>query len=354
MRPIIVFLSFLAAAAYLQPAAAAAADQHTANQIYIDVVPANTTEHLEAIRKLPLSTFRLSYERVDSTRKRVGVIGPELAAIIPDAVEISRRTLPPREKGGAPVVLEDFPSINENILFMHSVGATQELAKMLRNLENEANNQMEEVASLYGEVAQLERVLSSSSDGDAELRMREAAAKAAIAKSEMELEISRAKSEEEYAEEMRRSEEEQLRRSEELTLARLKREDEAAKVQAENALRMKFETSQRVEQARKQSAEAVAAIEHQQKLLLQKAAEEMKVKTAKVSHGIAVALNYFGSSSRNALYERLLQSQKPKLSVQMKMFIFASFRQSQSKDVNATSLQSMQCLLIYPRAWRPQ
>jgi hypothetical protein len=290
-----VFLSFLAAAAYLRAAAAAAT-----NQIFIDVVPANTTAHLEAIRKLPLSTFRLSYERADSTRKRVGVIGPELAAIIPDAVEISRRTLPPKEKGGAPLVLEDFPSINENILFMHSVGATQELAKMLNNLENEAKNQMEEVASLYGDVAQLERILSSSSDGDAELRMREAAAKAAVAKSEMELEISRAKSEEEYAEEMRRSEEEQLRRGEELTLTRLKREDEAAKAQAENALRVKFETSQRIEQARAQSAEAVAAIEHQQKLLLQKAAEEMKVKTAKVSRGLLLHCVGLVSSSLNA------------------------------------------------------
>jgi ATPase family AAA domain-containing protein 3A/B len=134
---------------------------------------------------------------------------------------------------------------------------------------------------VYGEVSQLEHILSASSDGDAELRMREAAAKAEIAKNEMEMEILRAKNEEEYAEAMRASEEEQIRRSEELTLERLKREDEAARVRTEKLLKAKFEASQRIEQTRAEAAEAVALIEHEQKLLLQKAAEEMKVKTAK-------------------------------------------------------------------------
>eukprot|EP00970_Alexandrium_tamarense_P001736 scaffold224_cov181-Alexandrium_tamarense.AAC.21 len=240
--------------------------------------------HLESIRMLPLSTFRLSYERSgsSSSRQRVGVIGPELAAIIPDAVDIvPRRTLPPREKGGKAIVLENFPSINEQTLFMYSVGATQELASQLSELEVYAKEQMNQVASMYGEISQLEQILSASSDGDAELRMREASAKAEIAKNEMELEILRAQNEEEYSEAMRASEQEQIRRSEELTLARLKREDEAAKVRTERAMKLKFEASQRIQQTRAESAEAVAAIEHEQKLLLQKAAEEMKVKTAK-------------------------------------------------------------------------
>lgn len=258
-------------------------DNRNDSKIYLDVTPANTTDHLEAIKMLPVSTYRLSYDRADSKRKRVGVVGPELAAVIPDAVEIARRTLPPREKGGAPIVLDDFPSINENTLFMYSVGATQELAKLLDDLESETKSQIDRVAAIYGEVAQLEQVLSASSDGDAELRMRQAAAKAQSARNDMELEISRAKSEEEYSDAMKAAEEEQIRRSEKLTLARLKREDEAAKIQTKKALKIKFEASQRLEQTRTESFEAVAAIEHQQKLLLQKAAEEMKVKTAKVS-----------------------------------------------------------------------
>eukprot|EP00578_Thalassiosira_sp_NH16_P002664 CAMPEP_0181140992 /NCGR_PEP_ID=MMETSP1071-20121207/35592_1 /TAXON_ID=35127 /ORGANISM="Thalassiosira sp., Strain NH16" /LENGTH=398 /DNA_ID=CAMNT_0023227965 /DNA_START=271 /DNA_END=1468 /DNA_ORIENTATION=- len=210
--------------------------------------------HLDSIRMLPISTFRLSYERTDANRKRVGVIGPELAAIIPDAVDIvPKRTLPPREKGGKPIQLQNFPSVNEQTLFMMNIGATQELAKLLSELEEGVDDQLSQIASMYGEVKQLEQILSASSDGDGELRMREAAAKAEIAKNEMEMEIFR----------------------------EIKKEDEAARMRTEMLLRSKFETSQRIERTRTETAEAVAAIEHEQKLLLQKAAEEMKVKTAK-------------------------------------------------------------------------
>mmetsp|Transcript_16153 Transcript_16153/g.38728 ORF Transcript_16153/g.38728 Transcript_16153/m.38728 type:complete len:152 (-) Transcript_16153:2005-2460(-) len=148
--------------------------------------------HLDSIRMLPISTFRLSYERTDANRKRVGVIGPELAAIIPDAVDIvPKRTLPPREKGGKPIQLQNFPSVNEQTLFMMNIGATQELAKLLSELEEGVDDQLSQIASMYGEVKQLEQILSASSDGDGELRMREAAAKAEIAKNEMEMEIFR-------------------------------------------------------------------------------------------------------------------------------------------------------------------
>jgi len=259
-------------------------------QIYLDVKPANTTMHLESIRRLPLSTYRLSYERSASTstnnnseeRKRVGVVGSELASIIPDAVDIvPQRTLPPREKGGKPIVLNNFPSINEQTLFMYSVGGVQELDKLMTQLERKADAQMNEVASLYGEISQLEHILSASSDGDAKLRMREAAAKAEIAKNSMEMEVLRAKQEEEYTVATLQAEQEQLKKSEQLTLERLRREDEAARVRTEQLLRAKFEASQRIEQTKAQAAEAVAAVEHEQKLLLQKAGEEMKVKTAK-------------------------------------------------------------------------
>lgn len=276
--------SSLVACAYILPSVEPNRKDGINTQMYLDIKPANTSKHLEAIRLLTLSTFRLSYERSDSNRKRVGIIGPELAAIIPDAVEIvPKRTLPPLEKGGAPVELENFPRVNEQTLFMYSVGATQELAQMLSSFQSQAKIQMGKVATMYGELNQLEQLLSSSSDGDAELKMREAAAKAAIAKYDMELEISLAQNEKEYSKMVRVSEQEQAMRSEVLTMARLKREDEAATQRTEKALKIKFETSQRIDQARSQSAESAAALEHQQKLLLQKAAEEMKVKTSKVS-----------------------------------------------------------------------
>ena len=139
--------ALLAIACCSQPlVAAVAASSHPTNQMYLDVQQVNTSMHLESIRKLPLSTYRLSYERSIDTkqphRKRVGVVGSELASIIPDAVDIvPQRTLPPRTKGEKPIVLHNFPSINEQTLFMYSVGGVQELAKMMTELESRANNQ---------------------------------------------------------------------------------------------------------------------------------------------------------------------------------------------------------------------
>jgi ATPase family AAA domain-containing protein 3A/B len=256
-----------------------AIDNERVGQIYLDAKPANTSMHLESIRMLPLSTYRFSY---DSKRKRVGVIGPILAAVIPDAVDIvPKRTLPPREKGAKPVLLENFPSVNEHILFYYSVGATQELAQMLSELSSRAEVQTREIANIYGEVTQLEKIISSSSDGGAELRMREAAAKAEIAKNEMEMTLLKAKHEQEFSETLRKLEEEQRSKIEELTFERLEREDVASRMRSEQLLKAKFDASQRIQQRSADAAEVVAAIELKQKLVLQKAAEEMKVKTAK-------------------------------------------------------------------------
>ena len=251
--------------------------------IYLDVKPANTSLHLASIRQLPLSTFRLSYERSDAKRNaRVGVIGPELVAIIPDAVDVvPQRTLPPRDRGGKPVVLHNFPSVNEQTLFMYGVGATQELARTVDKLEEQIQEQRDRLARAHGEVGQLEDLLAASSDGDAELRMREAAAAAEIAKHEMETAVARARGEEEYAEAARAEEEEQARRSARLARERLAREDAAARVRTERALAARLKASRRIERTRAEAAEAVAAAEHERELLLQKAAEEMKVETAK-------------------------------------------------------------------------
>ena len=72
------------------------------------------------------------------------------------------------------------------------------------------------------------------------------------------------------------------RRNEELALERLQREDESARVRAEEEPKMRFEASQEAEQARMVSGEALSAAQYERDLTLQKLAEDMKAKTAKV------------------------------------------------------------------------
>jgi len=253
------------------------------HQMYLDVKPANTSWHLETIRLLPLSTYRLSHERSSAQRVRVGVIGPDLAAIIPDAVDIvPKRTLPPMEPGGEPITQENVPVINEHTLFMYGLGATKEIATLLDELDTSMSNQMNRVAQLYSEVAQLEHLMLSSSDGRAKAQTRAAMAKARILKAEAELAMRRARDEEEYENVVREAEMEQIRRSEELTIDRLKREDEAARVRAKESMQMKFETSQKAERKNNEMAETLSAIQHERALAMQRASESLKAKTAEV------------------------------------------------------------------------
>lgn len=220
----------------------------SADQIYLDVHPANTTSFLEALRKLPLSTFRLTN---DKDRTRVGIIGQELARVIPDAVSIlPDRTLPTTKNGEKPTTLRHFPSVNEPTVFMYSVGATQEIAKLMERLQIDTNDQMQRISAIYSEIGHFERLLSMATGENSTLRMKEAASKAAITQNEMESELLRAKHEQEHLEITRAAEEEQLRKSEEMTLARIKREDEAGRLQAERAMLSKFEASQRIEKAK--------------------------------------------------------------------------------------------------------
>lgn len=243
----------------------------------------NTTWHLEVIQALNISNYRLSYDR-DPTRVRIGAIGPQLAQLIPDAVDlVPKRVIPPVEKGEEPTIFYNVPVVNDHILFMYGIGATKELAKNVEALDKALTEQLDRVTKLYGETTKLEHIFSKSSDGHAELRMRAAEAEATKARIEMEIEIERTKNEEEYLKAQSDSKLMQLRRNEKLTLERLEKEDEAARVRAEEAMRLKFESSMEAERVRVLTGEILSAAQYERDLALQRAAEDMKAKTAKVS-----------------------------------------------------------------------
>ena len=279
---VLLATSFLSAGAIV-------ADSHPAppspaHNIYFDILPANTSEYLDIIRRLPVSKYRLSY---DPDRVRIGIVGPVAAAVVPDAVDIvPSQIIPPRKPGGKNTVLRNVPIINEMSIFNRGVGAVQELAKMMDEADLLLDAQINRVIDLIGQVEQLEEDMALSTDGEAEMRVRAAATEAKIAKHDLELELQRAKNEEEYDRVNQQAEEEHIRRSENMTLQRLVREDDAARARAEQEMVLKLETSQQLEQAKYESDEVKSAIEHQRALLVQHAFESTKVKTAEA---IAVA-----------------------------------------------------------------
>ena len=258
------------------------------HQIYLDIKPVNTTQQLEAVRALNLSTYYYAYERQSSSksraRLRIGAIGPNLAEVIPEAVElVPKRVLPPLEKGGELITLHNVPVIDENIIFMYGIGATQEIIRRIAKLKEDLSSQVDTLSNLYGETAKLEHLVSKSSNQEAELRMKIAAAEAERLRTEMEIEMQMTKDEEEFVKSQKEAELALIRRNNQLTTDRLKKEEEVAKLRSEEELRMKFESNRRLEAARSNAATLLSKIEYERELTLHKAAEDLKAESAKVS-----------------------------------------------------------------------
>ncbi len=250
------------------------------HQVYLDVEPANTEHLLKVIRALNISTYRLSYERTN--RLRIGAIGPQIAELVPDAVElVPKRVLPPLEKGGEPIVLHNVPVVNDNVLFMYGVGATQELIRNVESLKDDLSQQVDRVMELVGETVKLEHIVSKSSDGEEEMRIRSSIAQAEKVKTELDIEIRRAEDEKEHLRLQEERELAQIQRNEELTMVRLTKEEEMAKHRAEEEMRIRFEVNRKIEKARSEAIEQTSLIEFEREILLQNASEEMKARTGK-------------------------------------------------------------------------
>lgn len=269
--------------------------------MYLNVQPANTTRHLEAIRALNLSTYHYAYERQSSSKKqprlRIGAVGPSLAKVIPEAVElVPRRVLPPLEKGGKPIILYNVPVVDENVIFMHGIGATKEIIRLIEDLKGELSTQIDRVMDLYGETAKIEHLMSRSSNEEAELRMRLAIAEAESLRIELDIEMQKTKDEEEFIKSQKDAELALIQRNNHLTFERLQKEDEAARTLAKEELRTKFESNRRLETARSDAANSLSIIEYEKEVALRKVAEDLKAESAKVSAG---TLDCIGTTKMN-------------------------------------------------------
>jgi hypothetical protein len=243
----------------------------------LDVQPANTSWHLSAIRALPLRRYRLG----DDHKIRIGIIGPEVSEYLPDAVEILHKRS--GQKGQAVDPIDSgYPTVNEHTLFMYGIGATKELASQMEHISTYMKVQRERITELYQTAQELQRVFNKSSDDVAELRMKESFQTAEIARMEMEIARQRMTITEEYLEKQRQAEYAQIELNEKLTSELVEKERLAAKMRAEEVMLLKLEASQEAERVRYQAAEELSKLQHEKNIALQKATEEMKIKTAKV------------------------------------------------------------------------
>ena len=250
-------------------------------QAYLDAEPVDSNHFLALIKEIKISRFR--WDLQSRNRERLGAIGPEIATLIPEAVEIvPKRILPPTVKGGEPIVLHDVPVVNDNMIFWMSVGAQQALIKRVESLSDSLSYQVDQVVRLFGETAKLDNLLSESSGVESELRMKASIAKAKIAQSDLEIDIQRAKEEKDYHDLQKQMEMMELKRNEELVALRLAQEVETSRSQAEEEMRIRFESNAKIDRARNDAAEAISLMQFERDISLQSISEKMKAESAKV------------------------------------------------------------------------
>jgi hypothetical protein len=100
---------------------------------YIDPQPVNTSMCLAAVEGLPLRVFGFKYDSKQG-RRQVGVVGPELRTLMPDSVKIvpSQPFPNPLKTGPKIIKVKNYHHVDHNVLFMHGLGATQEIARLHR------------------------------------------------------------------------------------------------------------------------------------------------------------------------------------------------------------------------------
>lgn len=236
---------------------------------------------METIRSVNITTYRLPFDRKEFGRLRLGVIGPQVASLIPDAVDIiPKRVVPPEERDGNPLIMFDVPVINENTIFMYGVGATQELIKTVEKVTELLNDHIKEISQMHGEASKLEYLLTKAPEGDAEVRIRAALAEAEAANLDVEFAIKNAEEEERFLHAQNNLQLESIKKNEELAHARIHRENEISEMRYEEELRNKIEMSRLSEESKRDAARAISMMQYERDLELQRANEEAKTRVA--------------------------------------------------------------------------
>jgi ATPase family AAA domain-containing protein 3A/B len=129
--------------------------------LYFNVEPVNTTDSLNLLRVLPLRTFEFRHDTVRG-RRQLGVIGQELMQIVPESVSlVDKQAFPSPIKGAPPIYVDNFLSVDKNVVLMHGLASAQELVLLYDTLEeivNELSSVVAEHDALIGKLSEhLER-----------------------------------------------------------------------------------------------------------------------------------------------------------------------------------------------------
>ncbi|KAF4315262.1 hypothetical protein BBO99_00008454 [Phytophthora kernoviae] len=218
---------------------------------------ANLSESLELLSKIALKRFEFKYDSVEGRTTQLGILGPDLRAVAPETVQVLPERFVFDRDGRGKIALQDFHVVDKDALYMHNLGATQQLILNLRSQQEDILALRQLTVIQQKKIDELKGYLEQ--EASVQLVEKRRIAETELARADKLIEEAHSRGEEERKTlDLQRDHELQLE-TEKHSLAqqRLQEEDSSRRDQNRDLVQLQEESNIRIERARRETEEVL-------------------------------------------------------------------------------------------------
>ncbi|ETK79182.1 hypothetical protein L915_14936 [Phytophthora nicotianae] len=222
-----------------------------------NIQDANVSESLELLSKLSLKRYEFKYDSVEGRTTLLGVLGPELRSIAPEVVQVLPERYVFDRDGRGKIALQNFHVVDKDALYMHNLGATQQLLLNFNRQEEEILALKQLTVAQQQKIDELKGYLEQ--EASVQLVQKRLIAEAELAQTEKLIEEARVRGEEERKTlDLKRDHELQVESEKHaLEHKRMHEEDAARRDQNRDLVQLQEESNVRIERARRETEEVL-------------------------------------------------------------------------------------------------
>ncbi|KAG3001620.1 hypothetical protein PC121_g16146 [Phytophthora cactorum] len=222
-----------------------------------NVQEANVSESLELLSKLSLKRYEFKYDSVAGRTTLLGVLGPDVRSIAPEVVQVLPERYVFDRDGRGKIALQDFHVVDKDALYMHNLGATQQLILNLNRQEEEILALRQLTVVQQKKIDELQGYLEQ--EASAQLVQKRLIAEAELAQTEKLIEEAQVRGEEERKTlDVKRDHELQVESEKHaLEHKRMQEEDAARRDQNRDLVQLQEESNLRIERSRRETEEVL-------------------------------------------------------------------------------------------------
>ncbi|ETM39014.1 hypothetical protein L914_14789 [Phytophthora nicotianae] len=222
-----------------------------------NIQDANVSESLELLSKLSLKRYEFKYDSVAGRTTLLGVLGPELRSIAPEVVQVLPERYVFDRDGRGKIALQNFQVVDKDALYMHNLGATQQLLLNFNRQEEEILALKQLTVAQQQKIDELKGYLEQ--EASVQLVQKRLIAEAELAQTEKLIEEARVRGEEERKTlDLKRDHELQVESEKHaLEHKRMQEEDAARRDQNRDLVQLQEESNVRIERARRETEEVL-------------------------------------------------------------------------------------------------